>query len=212
MHDHDPGKRDFDRAAAEWERNEARVRMTTALADAVTARLTLSRNLVAMDYGAGTGLVSLRIQPLVGRIVAADTSPGMLAVLEEKLAEAGLENIAVQLWNIETDPLPEGRFDVIISTMTFHHLKEVSPALGRFHELLTPGGQIAVADLDSEAGDFHGDPTGVWHFGFDRVLLRKQFEEAGFRRVRTETAYRLGRPGADGKLKEFSLFLLTAIK
>jgi ubiquinone/menaquinone biosynthesis C-methylase UbiE len=212
MRGQDPGKRDFDKSAKDWERNQSRVRMTTALADAVIARLTLSRDLIAMDYGAGTGLVTLRLQPLVGRIVAADTSPGMLAVLEQKIAAAGLENIAVRLWNAETDPLPEERFDVIVSTMTFHHLTEIPRVLHRFHGLLTPGGQIAVADLDAEAGDFHADPAGVWHFGFDRAELQRQFDEAGFCRVRTETAYRLERPGAGGKLKEFSLFLLSAVK
>ena len=212
MRGHDPGKRDFDKSAKDWERNQSRVRMTAALADAVIARLTLSRDLVAMDYGAGTGLVTLRLQPLVGRIVAADTSPGMLAVLEQKIAQAGLEKIAVRLWNAETDPLPGERYDVIVSTMTFHHLKEIPRVLRRFHDLLTPGGQIAVADLDTEAGDFHADPAGVWHFGFDRAELQRQFDEAGFSRVRTETAYRLERPGTGGELKEFSLFLLTAVK
>jgi ubiquinone/menaquinone biosynthesis C-methylase UbiE len=165
-----------------------------------------------MDYGAGTGLVTLRLQPLVGRIVAADTSPGMLAVLGEKIAKAGIKNVDPRLWNVETDPLPLERFDVVVSTMTFHHLREIPPVLRRFHGLLTPGGQIGIADLDCEAGDFHSDPTGVWHFGFDRSHLRKQFEEAGFRSVRVDTAHRLERPGAGGLLKEFSFFVLTASK
>jgi ubiquinone/menaquinone biosynthesis C-methylase UbiE len=208
----DPGKRDFDRVAPEWERNAARLKMTSALADAVIARLSWGPQLVAMDYGAGTGLVTLRIQPLVGRVLAVDTSPGMLSVLQEKIAQAGLTNIAVRIWDVEKDPLLEERFDVVVSTMTFHHLRAIPPVLGRFHELLAPGGRIAVADLDTEAGDFHADPTGVWHFGFDRIELKQQFEAAGFSRVLTETAYRLERPGAGGRMKEFSLFLLTAAR
>ena len=210
MRRHDPGKRDFDKSAKDWERDAARLKMTGALADAVISRLTWGPDLVAMDYGAGTGLVTLRIQPLVGRVLAVDTSPGMLAVLEEKVAEAGLANVAVRLWDVEKDALPGDRFDVIVSTMTFHHLRDIPAALGRFHELLRPGGQMAVADLDTEAGDFHADPTGVWHFGFDRSELKAQFEAAGFSRVLTETAYRLERPVAGGLLKEFCLFLLSA--
>ena len=212
MAQHDPGKRDFDRAARDWERDPARLRMTSALADAVIARIAWDRRFVAMDYGAGTGLVTLRIQPLVGRVLAVDTSPGMLAVLEEKIAKAGLANVDVRLWDIEKDPLPGERFDVVVSTMTFHHLKNIPPVLGRFRELLSPGGRIAVADLDTEAGDFHADPTGVWHFGFDREELKGQFEAAGFSGVLTETAHRLERPGAGGRMKEFSLFLLTAAR
>ena len=210
MRDHDPGKRDFDRAAPGWERDAARLKMTGALADAVIARLEWGPDLAAMDYGAGTGLVTLRIQPLVGRVLAVDTSPGMLAVLEEKVASARIANVAVRLWDVEKDPLPEDRFDVIVSTMTFHHLRDIPAALGRFRDLLQPGGQMAVADLDTEAGDFHADPAGVWHFGFDRDELKGQFEAAGFSRVVTGTAYRLERPVAGGGLKEFSLFVLSA--
>ncbi|HVP89888.1 MAG TPA: class I SAM-dependent methyltransferase, partial [Terriglobales bacterium] len=128
MRRHDPGKRDFDKSAKDWERDAARLKMTGALADAVISRLTWGPDLVAMDYGAGTGLVTLRIQPLVGRVLAVDTSPGMLAVLEEKVAEAGLANVAVRLWDIEKDPLPEDRFDLIVSTMTFHHLRDIPAA------------------------------------------------------------------------------------
>jgi ubiquinone/menaquinone biosynthesis C-methylase UbiE len=208
----DPGKRDFNRGAANWDGNPARLRMTGALADAVLSRLTLGQNFVAMDYGAGTGLVTLRIQPLVGRVVAADTSPGMLAVLQSKITAAGLRNVDVRLWNVEEDPLPAERFDVVVSTMTFHHLRDIPGVLKRFHELLAPGGQIAVGDLDCEAGDFHADPAGVWHFGFDRDDFEKRFAEAGFRRVRTETAHRFEREVAGGRMKEFSLFLLTAEK
>lgn len=212
MPPHDPGRRDFDRSAQDWEKNAARLKMTGALADAVIAGLPWEPRFVAMDYGAGTGLVTLRIRPLVSRVVAVDTSPGMLAVLEEKIAQSGLENVSVRLWDVEKDPLPDERFDVIVSTMTFHHLKDIPAALVRFRELLSPGGRMAVADLDTEAGDFHADPTGVWHFGFDRDELKKQFETAGFSQVTAATAHRLERPGPDGTIKEFSFFLLTAAK
>lgn len=210
MPERDPGKRDFDRAAPGWERDAARLKMTGALADAVIARLKWGPDLVAMDYGAGTGLVTLRIRPLVGRVLAVDTSPGMLAVLEEKVAAARLPNIAVRLWDVEKDPLPDERFDIIISTMTFHHLRDIPAALGRFHDLLRPGGRMAVADLDTEAGDFHADPAGVWHFGFDRTELKGQFEAAGFSDVLTGTAYRMERQVAGGISKEFGFFVLTA--
>lgn len=212
MPSHDPGRRDFDRAAKDWEKDPARLKMTGTLADAVVARLTWGPDLAAMDYGAGTGLVTLRIRPLVGRVVAVDTSPGMLAVLEDKVAAAGFSNVGVRIWDVEKDPLLEDRFDVIVSTMTFHHLRDIPAALERFHELLRTEGQIAVADLDTEAGDFHADPAGVWHFGFDRDGLKAQFEAAGFSRVRTATAHRLERPGAGGTPKEFTFFVLTASK
>jgi len=212
MPSRNPGRRDFNKSAGEWERDASRLKMTAALAEAIITGLDWTPDLIAMDYGAGTGLVTLRIQPLVARVVAVDTSPGMLGVLEKKIAEAGLTNVSLRIWDVEKDPLPEDRFDLIVSTMTFHHLRDIPTVLARFLELLNPGGRMAVADLDTEAGDFHADPTGVWHFGFGRDELKAQFEAAGFSTVRTATAHRLERPGAGGKPKEFSFFLLTASK
>jgi len=36
-----------------------------------------------------------------------------------------------------------------------------------------PGGEIAIADLDKEDGDFHADNEGVMHFGFERGEFKK---------------------------------------
>ena len=77
-------KRDFDAAALTWDADEARVRMSTAIADAMLARLHCTGEETVLDYGTGTGIIALRLAPRVRRVIAADSSRGMLDVLERK--------------------------------------------------------------------------------------------------------------------------------
>jgi ubiquinone/menaquinone biosynthesis C-methylase UbiE len=46
-----------------------------------------------LDYGAGTGLLTLNLQPQVAAIVAMDSSAGMLEKVTEKLHAAGIRNV-----------------------------------------------------------------------------------------------------------------------
>ncbi len=67
-------RRDFDTAPKTWGQNDARTRMSTAIADAMIGVLGLSGSKVLLDYGTGTGTVALRMQPLARQVIAADAS------------------------------------------------------------------------------------------------------------------------------------------
>ena len=55
-------RRDFDTAAATWDKPQ-RVRLATEVAAAMATALPLSREWDAMDFGCGTGLVTLSLTP-----------------------------------------------------------------------------------------------------------------------------------------------------
>jgi len=44
--------------------------------------------------------------------------------------------------------------------MTLHHIKNISPLLKQFCSVLYPSGFLAIADLDLDNGQFHGDNKG----------------------------------------------------
>jgi hypothetical protein len=69
-----------------------------------------------------------------------------------------------------------------------------------------------LADLETEAGDFHDDNTGVHHFGFSSEELCAAFTDAGFADVRISVAYVVQKPVAAGTLKDFPILLLTGRK
>lgn len=71
-------------------------------------------------------------------------------------------------------------------------------------------GQLAIADLDPEGGLFHPDHTDVMHDGFDRKELAGILVAAGFVDIEFGDAYVLEKPIADGTLRPFTIFLVTA--
>jgi ubiquinone/menaquinone biosynthesis C-methylase UbiE len=206
-------KRDFDADAKTWDSNESRRRMSLAIADAMREALTLSGDETLLDYGTGTGVVALRMQPFVREVIAADSSRGMLDVLEEKARGLGVTNVRTVLLDLERAPEPprDLRPDVLVSSMTLHHVADTARLAETLFGMMAPGGRLAIADLDTEGGKFHSDNTGVEHFGFDRDELGRTFSRAGFEDLRFRTAHDIVRPSPSGD-QSFSVFLLTGQK
>lgn len=206
-------KRDFDKEAALWDEKPQRVKLATEVAEAMVQRVALTPTMEALDFGCGTGLLTLQLQPLVRSITGVDSSAGMLAVLEDKINRLQLANVRTLLCDLDQGERLTGRYDLVVSSMTLHHIREVDTLLRQWHDILAPGGTLAVADLDSEGGRFHGDDnTGVFHFGFDRAALSLSAAQTGFNELSVETATEIIKPDASGRPSRFTVFLLTARK
>jgi len=83
----------FDQEASQWDQQERRVKMAAGIADAMSGVLQLGPDRDLLDFGAGTGLVSLKLQPHVRKVFAFDTSAGMLRTLGDKLAQERIGNV-----------------------------------------------------------------------------------------------------------------------
>uniref|UniRef100_I2PXY1 Methyltransferase family protein n=1 Tax=Desulfovibrio sp. U5L TaxID=596152 RepID=I2PXY1_9BACT len=201
----------FDARAAAWDANPFRRKLTRDIATAMDAA-GLFREPVAeaLDFGCGTGLLTLELAHRCDRVTGLDTSPGMLAELDAKIEAAGLENVTTLLVDLEAgEPLP-GRYDLAASAMAFHHVAGPEAVLRRLFAGLAGGGRLALADLDSEGGLFHDDNAGVHHFGFDRFDLADMLAGLGFTGIDAKTAATLEKPGKDGTVRPFTVFLMTA--
>lgn len=196
----------FDERAQTWDEEPRRVQLAADIFAALERRISLQRDWTALDYGCGTGLLTLALAPRVRRVVAVDSSQGMLAVLAEKIRAAGIADVEPLLADFSKDPLPPGPFDLVASAMTLHHVADVDGLFRKFHALLAPGGCLALADLDAEDGTFHATREGIHHFGFDREAFAAQLAAAGFVAVRFDAAARIA------KARDYSVFLATARK
>jgi ubiquinone/menaquinone biosynthesis C-methylase UbiE len=205
-------KADFDKRAPTWDEKPSRVKFANGVADMIIREIGPTEDMDAMDYGCGTGLVTLRLQPLVKSIIGLDSSKGMLEVIREKVKTLGLENVRTQLLDFDEGEKIEGRFHLIVSSMTLHHIREPAVLLRQFYDLLLPGGYLAITDLDTEDGSFHEDNTGIFHFGFERAYLKGLFEKAGLREVRDLTAGKMTKTIEGKGEREFSVFLIIGRK
>jgi ubiquinone/menaquinone biosynthesis C-methylase UbiE len=207
----DANRARFDNIAGSWDEDPRRAEMARAIAEAILQTVQPKGTERALEFGAGTGLVTALLAPSLGEVLAVDSSAGMLEVLERKRAELGLANVRTQRGDLSQE-IPAGAFDLVFSSMTLHHILDVESLLARLAKILTPGGYLALADLDRENGSFHGDVEGVAHHGFERAAVKRWLGAAGLEDIAITTAHVVRKSGADGEPRDYPVFLATARK
>jgi SAM-dependent methyltransferase len=102
-----------------------------------------------VDLGAGTGRFALAAAPHVGRVVAVDVSPAMLAVLRDRAAVAGLANVECVLAGFLSYEHTGPPADAVFTRNALHQLPDFwkAVALQRIANLLRPGGVLRLRDL-----------------------------------------------------------------
>lgn len=194
----------FAHKAAEWD-VPSKIEMTDKFVDELLLNLELKPAWKALEIGAGTGLVGLKLLPSLGKVVFEDTSPAMLQVLKSKLK--GDE--AVEIVEGEIFEYTEKDIDFVFSCMAFHHIPDISKALAHLASITKKGAYIIVGDLVTEDGSFHRFEA-IPHMGFDLKELTQQFEEAGFS-VKSAYIYdKLKRERIPEVFSEYEQFILTA--
>ena len=205
-------KRDFDKEATTWDEHPARIKLAKDIASALSRQIALTSEMDLLDFGCGTGLLAMQLQPLVRSVTGMDSSEGMLDIFKKKIAKLNLNNISTSLVDLDKGDTLAGNYALVVSNMTLHHIKEIKPLFDQFYEIITPGGYLCIADLDLDEGQFHEDNTGVFHYGFDRGALQKIFTDAGFDPVRDIDAAEVIKPVKSGDMRTFSIFLMTGRK
>lgn len=205
-------KRDFDKEAASWDEKPARIKLTNDIAQAISEHVVLTGDMDVLDFGCGTGLLTLRLQPFVHSVTGVDSSPGMLRMLKAKTDAMNLQNVRTLLVDLEKGDTLAGTYDLIVTSMTLHHVRGIGALLDQFYKCTVPSGYLSIADLDTEGGEFHENNDGVFHFGFDRPVLRQAFVDAGFVDVRDTTAGEMVKTDREGNARGFSIFVMTGRK
>jgi cyclopropane fatty-acyl-phospholipid synthase-like methyltransferase len=195
----------FAHKSKSWDMNSKRVQNAKGIADLIVKNINLNNTMELMDFGAGTGLLGYCVAPHVAKIVAVDNSPSMLMEFKNKCDDFSCVTEVIEK-DLSTETI-DRNFDGIISSMTIHHLEDLSALFAKFYNMLDDNGFIAIADLDLEDGSFHSDNTGVFHHGFDRELLENIALEAGFKDIKFDLASTINKPHC-----EFTVFLMTGVK
>ncbi|WP_261571008.1 class I SAM-dependent methyltransferase [Frankia gtarii] len=136
----------FDRRAATYSNHTWHVRYAERLVE-LAAPTTGMR---VLDAATGTGLAAIaaaRVIGPAGHVVAVDISTGMLTRARQTIAAAGLTNI--ELVRADATALTQfgnSSFDLILCSAGLLYLS-VPAALGEWHRLLAPGGQVGFSTM-----------------------------------------------------------------
>ncbi len=185
----------FDAKAQEWDKNQRRRQTAQKVASAIKECVPKGHYDI-LDFGCGTGLVSFELADIAKSITGVDTSAKMVEEFNKKSNTPHIKAYQTRL-----EDLPNS-FDLILSSMTFHHIEDIDTLIQNLAKKLRPKGFICVADLVREDGSFHSDTTGVHHFGFDPVELAKIFERHGLKRLCSKIVHTIQ------KHRPFDIFLL----
>jgi ubiquinone/menaquinone biosynthesis C-methylase UbiE len=103
-----------------------------------------------LDVGCGTGSLAILAGIAVGTTGEAagiDIAAGMISAARRKAKRAGL-NIDFRVASVDNLPYPDGSFDVVTSTMMFHHLSVEIKARGlrEIHRVLKADGWFFLCD------------------------------------------------------------------
>lgn len=95
-----------------------------------------------LDAGCSAGWYSKQLADRGAVVTSVDLSPEMVASTQKLLGE-NAEALCLDL----EEPLPFGEqsFDLIVSSLTLHYLKDWQPVLAEFSRILKPGGSFLLS-------------------------------------------------------------------
>ena len=171
----------FSSSAKTWNSLPGKKDEAKKFIDEIRSNCKLNKTMRVLDFGCGTGLNGLGFVNDVQTVAFLDTSDGMLEQVEISLRSIGATNYEIYSKDI-TEIKEIQPFDIIMTTLSFHHIEDIDSTVKRFSELTRKGGKVFVVDLYTEDGSFHGSVK-VPHNGFDPEDLKKTFLNFGFKNI-----------------------------
>lgn len=133
-----------------------------------------------LDVGCGTGHLAAHLAEHFDEVIGIDLSGPMLDIARSERSASNITYLQGDIGSLE----PEGKYDMICSSTTFHHLSDPGATAMRLSEKLEPGGVIALVDCVQRTRRL---PNSIF-----RQILRA---EAVFMRLRESR--KLGREAAE---------------
>lgn len=118
--------------------------------DEIAVRHDIQPGMIVLDIGPGNGtytVAAARQAGPEGKVYAVDIEPRMIARVQQKAADEGVENIDARLADVYGMPFPNGMFDVITMITVLGEIPQPERALVECHRVLKPDGTLAISEF-----------------------------------------------------------------
>ena len=118
----------------------------------VLSAMQLRANDIVADIGAGTGYFSTRIARKIplGRVLAVDIQPEMIAMLKSNIQAKRLKNIEPVLGTPDDPHLPASGVDKILMVDAYHEFDQPLAMMQNIVKNLRPGGEVVLVEYRGE--------------------------------------------------------------
>lgn len=147
------GTRDwFNRWSNEYDRTLGKISFHRALLDLVVRNSNIKNGSKILDIGCGTGLLSLKLLEKADcHVIGIDNSEEMMAIFQDKIKKLGLgSNVTCKLMDAESVKFDDNTFDIVVSSVVLHHLKNKLAPLKKFYKILKPCGIFIIGEIDMD--------------------------------------------------------------
>jgi ubiquinone/menaquinone biosynthesis C-methylase UbiE len=105
---------------------------------------------ISIDLGCGTGRFTKLLATAFGaRVIGVDPSPPMLRAAVHALA--GVAGVSLVQGRAESIPLAPGSADLVLMSMSYHHVPDKAAALASIRRVLRLGGVLCIRTCSREA-------------------------------------------------------------
>ena len=171
-------KHDFNHEAETFD-SPKNIFLANLVCQAVEKQIDLLSDKEILDFGGGTGLLSLPLAKQAKSVTLVDISEKMLEQARLKVEQQDIKNVHFLEQDLLEKPL-EKEFDLIVVCRVLHHMPDLDAALSLFHQHLKEDGQLLIADFTK---------TETNHHGFELVELENKLIEHGFSSVHSQILY-----------------------
>ena len=202
---------EFDVLAESWD-TQRRIDRAKIIAKQIENSITIEKTDIALEFGCGTGLISLNLKDKFKEIDLVDNSIEMLDKLRIKIAQFQLANFNPIFLDITANQELDKTYDVIYTSMALHHVQDIDSIIKYFYNKLMPGGRLCIVDLSMVSEIFHQQEKDFnGHHGFEQNALKDILSKNEFLNITSNTFYESEKM-IDNHCIPYSLFILSANK
>lgn len=203
----DEQKERWNKVSNSWKKwQELTMNLLKPMGDAIIKALDIKSNDVVLDIASGTGEPAFSIAAIArnGEVYATDLSEDMLSIARSYADEHDINNIEFKVADVSSLPFKDNFFDKVSCRMGFMFFPDMQLATNEIFRVCKNAAKVAICVWASpENNDWHTLMTKVLskHIELPQTaedapgmfrcakpeLMKKLFENAGFKNVKEET-------------------------
>lgn len=158
-----------------------------------------------VDFGCGTGVLTVEMAKWAKKVTAVDANADVLKQARDRADREGAKNVTFLREDLHRLSLPDRKQDLVVISQSLHHVEDPRTVLHEAARILKVPGRIVLMELMPHEEKWVQERLGHRHLGFEPDSLRARLEDAGFKAITLTTHSRDG-------ASPFRVFLLTGEK